>query len=241
MGRPCPLPPRRARTGARHADGRPAARRPVSCPEFTRGCASCISSRRARPCGSGSRPPSPQRPRPISMARAARRTCPTGPTLLVANEFFDALPVRQFVATERGWCERLVGHRRTIASIFGLRPERGTGARHRGAARRGPGMAGARRSRSTGEIARRLVRDRRRGPRSSTTAMGPGLWRHPAGGEAPRLRRSARRAGRGGPHRPCGFPQLAQAASAGGPPATASATQARFPRSARHRRPAPRP
>jgi SAM-dependent MidA family methyltransferase len=34
---------------------------------------------------------------------------PPGPTLLVANEFFDALPVRQFLATERGWCERLVG------------------------------------------------------------------------------------------------------------------------------------
>ncbi|MDF2688911.1 MAG: methyltransferase [Microvirga sp.] len=34
---------------------------------------------------------------------------PAGPMLLVANEFFDALPVRQFLATERGWCERLVG------------------------------------------------------------------------------------------------------------------------------------
>jgi NADH dehydrogenase [ubiquinone] 1 alpha subcomplex assembly factor 7 len=47
---------------------------------------------------------------------------PPGPTLLVANEFFDALPVRQFVGTERGWCERLVsleGER----LIFGLRPE----------------------------------------------------------------------------------------------------------------------
>lgn len=47
---------------------------------------------------------------------------PPGPTLLVANEFFDALPVRQFVATERGWCERLVG----LADdrlTFGLRAE----------------------------------------------------------------------------------------------------------------------
>nr|MDP8994280.1 SAM-dependent methyltransferase [Pseudomonadota bacterium] len=32
------------------------------------------------------------------------------PLLLVANEFFDALPVRQLVATERGWHERLVAH-----------------------------------------------------------------------------------------------------------------------------------
>ncbi len=32
------------------------------------------------------------------------------PMLLVANEFFDALPVRQFVATSFGWRERMVAH-----------------------------------------------------------------------------------------------------------------------------------
>jgi NADH dehydrogenase [ubiquinone] 1 alpha subcomplex assembly factor 7 len=47
---------------------------------------------------------------------------PPGPTLLVAKEFFDALPVRQFVGTERGWCERLVGLDGERL-IFGLRPE----------------------------------------------------------------------------------------------------------------------
>jgi SAM-dependent MidA family methyltransferase len=47
---------------------------------------------------------------------------PSGPTLLIANEFFDALPVRQFVGTERGWCERLVGLEGERL-IFGLRPE----------------------------------------------------------------------------------------------------------------------
>jgi SAM-dependent MidA family methyltransferase len=30
------------------------------------------------------------------------------PLLLLANEFFDALPVRQYVKTTRGWCERMV-------------------------------------------------------------------------------------------------------------------------------------
>ena len=30
------------------------------------------------------------------------------PLFLIANEFFDALPIRQFVHTERGWCERMV-------------------------------------------------------------------------------------------------------------------------------------
>jgi NADH dehydrogenase [ubiquinone] 1 alpha subcomplex assembly factor 7 len=33
---------------------------------------------------------------------------PAGPLLLVANEFFDALPVHQLVATARGWVERCV-------------------------------------------------------------------------------------------------------------------------------------
>ncbi|MBF9234336.1 SAM-dependent methyltransferase [Microvirga sp. BT350] len=47
---------------------------------------------------------------------------PEGPALLVANEFFDALPVRQFVATDRGWCERLVGLEGEHL-VFGLRAE----------------------------------------------------------------------------------------------------------------------
>ena len=34
---------------------------------------------------------------------------PAGPLLLVANEFFDALPVRQFEKTAQGWRERMVG------------------------------------------------------------------------------------------------------------------------------------
>lgn len=33
---------------------------------------------------------------------------PEGPTLLVANEFFDALPIRQVQKTNHGWFERLV-------------------------------------------------------------------------------------------------------------------------------------
>ncbi len=35
-------------------------------------------------------------------------TLPKGPSLIVANEFFDALPIRQFERTSAGWCERLV-------------------------------------------------------------------------------------------------------------------------------------
>lgn len=34
---------------------------------------------------------------------------PAGPLIVIANEFFDALPIRQFVRTGRGWRERVVG------------------------------------------------------------------------------------------------------------------------------------
>jgi NADH dehydrogenase [ubiquinone] 1 alpha subcomplex assembly factor 7 len=33
---------------------------------------------------------------------------PSGPMLLIANEFWDALPIRQFVMTEKGWRERSI-------------------------------------------------------------------------------------------------------------------------------------
>jgi SAM-dependent MidA family methyltransferase len=35
---------------------------------------------------------------------------PPGPMLLLANEFLDALPIRQFVRRGAGWTERFVGH-----------------------------------------------------------------------------------------------------------------------------------
>lgn len=40
------------------------------------------------------------------------------PMLLVANEFLDALPVRQLVRTERGWRERMVGLDEAQAFVF---------------------------------------------------------------------------------------------------------------------------
>jgi NADH dehydrogenase [ubiquinone] 1 alpha subcomplex assembly factor 7 len=36
-------------------------------------------------------------------------TVPAGPTILVANEFLDALPIHQLVRTENGWSDRRVG------------------------------------------------------------------------------------------------------------------------------------
>ncbi|PTX54360.1 SAM-dependent MidA family methyltransferase [Litoreibacter ponti] len=46
---------------------------------------------------------------------------PDGPALILANEFFDALPVRQFLRADDGWCERRIG-RKDEALIFGLTP-----------------------------------------------------------------------------------------------------------------------
>ncbi len=44
---------------------------------------------------------------------------PEGPLFLMANEFFDALPIRQFVRDEGGWRERQIGVRDGALS-FGL-------------------------------------------------------------------------------------------------------------------------
>ncbi|MDZ4136254.1 MAG: SAM-dependent methyltransferase [Paracoccaceae bacterium] len=38
-------------------------------------------------------------------------TLPDAPLFLIANEFFDALPIRQFTRHAQGWCETLVGVR----------------------------------------------------------------------------------------------------------------------------------
>ncbi len=46
-----------------------------------------------------------------------------GPAIFIANEFFDALPVRHFIRVEEGWCEKLVGVDEAGAFIVGLAPE----------------------------------------------------------------------------------------------------------------------
>jgi SAM-dependent MidA family methyltransferase len=44
------------------------------------------------------------------------------PTLVLANEFFDAMPVRQLVRTDRGWAERMVGIDSAGELVFVLSP-----------------------------------------------------------------------------------------------------------------------
>ncbi len=46
---------------------------------------------------------------------------PAGPLIVIANEFFDALPVRQYVRTGDGWAERMVGLGPDGSLAFGLR------------------------------------------------------------------------------------------------------------------------
>lgn len=48
---------------------------------------------------------------------------PDGPAIVLANEFFDALPIRQFISTARGWCERLVGLDAGGNLVFGVAME----------------------------------------------------------------------------------------------------------------------
>ncbi|PSL18190.1 class I SAM-dependent methyltransferase [Shimia abyssi] len=52
---------------------------------------------------------------------------PEQPLFLVANEFFDALPIRQFLRGETGWQERLIGLRDDALTV-GLGPEQSVAA-----------------------------------------------------------------------------------------------------------------
>lgn len=45
------------------------------------------------------------------------------PLFVLGNEFLDALPLRQFVKTERGWCERMIATDSAGDLIFALAPE----------------------------------------------------------------------------------------------------------------------
>lgn len=86
---------------------------------------------------------------------------PDGPLLLVANEFFDALPIRQFVHIDGAWCERVVGLYESGALGFGLHrlpvppPSRATGkgdlAEHGGGGGRRDGVPAVRYSAALAE------------------------------------------------------------------------------------------
>jgi SAM-dependent MidA family methyltransferase len=59
---------------------------------------------------------------PVSWA-AQLDEAPDGPAVMIANEFLDALPIRQYVRGPRDWRERLVGLDGAGRLIFGLAAE----------------------------------------------------------------------------------------------------------------------
>jgi NADH dehydrogenase [ubiquinone] 1 alpha subcomplex assembly factor 7 len=59
---------------------------------------------------------------PITWVRQWTEIPDDWPMFLFANEFLDALPLRQFVKTERGWCERMVATDAAGGLAFALAP-----------------------------------------------------------------------------------------------------------------------
>lgn len=64
--------------------------------------------------------PFPENDPGSAAAAAVRDDACSLPVIIVANEFFDALPIRQFLRTPDGWRERLVGLDDAGSLAFGL-------------------------------------------------------------------------------------------------------------------------
>ena len=141
---------------------------------------------------------------------------PDGPTILIANEFFDALPIRQVQKTNHGWFERLVDLEpdssdsdprfRFVLEAFGssgsrLVPDALRDAPEGSVVEVSPRITGGGpdHRRPAGGGARRGAGHRLR------PCRWPGGRRHAAGAAPPRLRARAGGAGRGRPDRACRF------------------------------------
>ena len=83
---------------------------------------------------------------------------PRGAQIIIANEFFDALPVRHFIRANAAWHERVLGVDAAGAFMFGLAPEPERGIRAE--AEDGTILEiGAEAHRMMAEIAARIVED----------------------------------------------------------------------------------
>ena len=193
-----------------------------------RGCR--ISRRRSRCIWSRSSPVAARRQQ-ATLADAtagpgtrASRTCRTGPAIMLANEFLDALPVDQFVKTGDGWHQRMVGLDATAASPSSVMPDptaplpspvRRAGRRDLRMAPDAPVAAAGTPHRADGGAA--LIIDyghvqTRIGERCRPCAA--------------QVRRSARRSRRGRPHRACRFRRARRARPRGARARTARSTRA---------------
>src|ERR1700722_17039259 len=140
---------------------------------------------------------------PVSWA-AQLEDAPDGPAVMIANEFLDALPIRQYVRGPRDWRERLVGLDGLGKLTFGLSPEPERSIK--GPAEEGDLLEinavghrlmfeiGARLSRQGG--GRAVYRLRPHGDR---------IWRYAAGAARSSHGRSAGRSRRGRSYRACRF------------------------------------
>ena len=162
------------------------------------------------------------------------------PRIIVANEFFDALPVHQAVKQADGWHERVVEIAPGRQSAFGIARDplpHFDATLPRGIA------AVARTARSTNgapthialELGRR-VRDRRRRADHRLRPRPVRARRHAAGRRRACLRRSAARAGRGRPDRPCRFRSAGAERRKHRRARPWAGRAARFPAPARHRK-----
>ena len=76
---------------------------------------------------------------PVSWAQSLG-AAPDGPAIIIANEFLDALPIRQFMFARGAWRERLVGRGRADGDGGRLRRRRGGGAGDQAAPRAPRGL-----------------------------------------------------------------------------------------------------
>ena len=89
---------------------------------------------------------------------SATESLPDGPAIILANEFFDALPVRHYVKAADGWRERMVGWNDDDQLVPGLSP-RVEGDLHLEAEDGATIEIGAVASRVMESLAARIVRD----------------------------------------------------------------------------------
>ena len=113
MGEPA-VDHRRARAWARHADGRRAARVRAACPDCSPASVALVET---SPAARDAKRVARRLPRPAQLCESIEDV-PQGPLILIANEFIDALPVRQIVREGGAWRERCVTLDATGAFAF---------------------------------------------------------------------------------------------------------------------------
>ncbi len=204
MGSPANVRAGGARTRARHADagrlaggqGRCRTSAPPSACTWSRSAPTLRATADGRSC-----PTSTCRRHGIKPDRA---TCRTAPLIVIANEFFDALPIHQAVMCADGWHERVIKigedgklhfsiDRDPIPLFDELLPTALNKARI-------GEIFEWRADKVALEIGRRVQRFRRRRLDHRLRPCGERDRRHAAGGERTRLRRSAGAAGRSRSH-----------------------------------------